>query len=100
MLRGAIEGVTHDAIFGWLYSPEVPLRGRTVLAFLDGRCIGSGRIEVFRQDLKDARLGDGFCGFHFGLTYPGRAEPGRVVVKLEASDAVLLQSGSRVAAGR
>jgi hypothetical protein len=99
MLRGAIEGVTHDAIFGWVYAAEVPLRGRTVLAFLDDRCIGSGKIEIFRQDLKNARLGDGYCGFHFGLTYPGRAEPGRVVVKLEGADAVLLQRGSRIVAG-
>lgn len=99
MLRGAIELVTDDTIAGWVYSPDVELRGRTVLAFLDDFCIGSGRVEVFRQDIRDARLGSGHAGFQFGLTYRGKPEPARVFVKLEGSDAVILRRGARIAPG-
>ena len=99
MLRGAIEVVTEDAIVGWIHAPGIELRGRTVLAFLDDDCIGSGKVQLFRQDLKAAGLGSGHAGFHFGLTYRGRPEPGRVHVKLDGSDAVILQRGARIAGG-
>lgn len=73
MLRGAIEIVTDDAISGWMHSPDADLLGRVVLAFVGDDCIGSGRVEIFREDLKAAGLGSGHAGFHFGLTY--RAKP-------------------------
>ncbi len=98
MIRGAIEGVTEDAIFGWIYSPEVNLRGRTLLAFLDGECIGAGEVEFFREDIRDAGLGDGYAGFHFDLTYENPSDAPRIVVTFDWCDAVLMQKGSRVAA--
>jgi hypothetical protein len=96
MIRGAIENVTRNRVFGWLWSPDVTLLGRTVLAFLDDVCIGAGKIEGFRQDLKDAGLGDGQAGFNFDLTYPNPADAPRVTVKLEGSDVVLVQRRSRI----
>jgi hypothetical protein len=96
MIRGAIENVTRNRVFGWLWSPDVTLLGRTVLAFLDDACIGAGKIEGFRQDLKDAGLGDGQAGFNFDLTYPNPADAPRVTVKLEGSDVVLVQRRSRI----
>jgi hypothetical protein len=97
MIRGAIENVTRNRVYGWIWSPETPLSGRTVLAFLDDTCIGSGKLGDFRQDLKDAGLGDGQAGFNFDLTYPNPADGPRVVIKLEGSDVVLMQRRSRVA---
>jgi hypothetical protein len=98
MIRGAIESVTRNRTFGWIWSPEASLRGRTVLGFLDDVCIGGGRIDGFRQDLKDAGLGDGYAGFNFNLTYPNPADAPRVIVKLEGSDAVLVQRRARIVA--
>jgi hypothetical protein len=98
MIRGAIENVTRNRIQGWVWSAEAALRGRTVLAFLDEVCIGAGKVEGFRQDLKDAGLGDGVAGFTFGLTYPENADTARIVVKLEGSDALLLQKRSKISA--
>jgi hypothetical protein len=96
MIRGAIENVSRNRIFGWVWSAEGKVEGRTVLAFLDEVCIGAGKVDGFRQDLKDAGLGDGMAGFNFDLTYANPADAPRVVVKLEGSDAVLIQRRSRV----
>jgi hypothetical protein len=96
MIRGAIENVTRNRVYGWIWSPDAVLAGRTVLAFLDDVCIGAGKIEEVRQDLKDAGLGDGRAGFNFDLTYPNPVDAPRVVVKLEGSDALLMQRRSRV----
>lgn len=96
MLRGAIENVTRNRVYGWIWSPDASLAGRTVLAFLDEACVGSGKLGDFRQDLKDAGLGDGHAGFNFDLTYPNPADAPRVVVKLEGSDVILMQRRSRI----
>jgi hypothetical protein len=82
-----------------MWSADATVRGRTVLAFLDNICIGSGKIDGFRQDLKDAGLGDGYAGFNFNLTYPNPADAPRVVVKIDGSDAVLVQHRARLASG-
>jgi hypothetical protein len=97
-LKGMIEAVSHDQVSGWIAAPDASLRGQTVLAFLDGKCIGDGRIEVFRQDLADAGLGDGFAGFCIGTSpVPARAQMG-VTVRLDRSDFTLLRPGARVSA--
>jgi hypothetical protein len=96
MIRGAIENVSRNRVYGWVWSPAAPVAGRRVLAFLDEACIGAGEVGDFRPDLKDAGLGDGMAGFNFDLTYPNPADAPRVVVRLEGSDAVLIQRRSRV----
>lgn len=96
MLRGAIESVTRNRVFGWIWSPDAPVAGRRVLAFLDDACIGAGDVGEFRPDLKEAGLGDGMAGFNFDLTYPNVADAPRVTVRLEGSDTVLVQKRARV----
>ena len=96
LLRGAIEGVTQDAIYGWIYSNAERLRDRLVLAFYNEACIGAGNVGLYREDLMSVGLGDGYLGFHFGIDFPGTDALNGVVVKLEGSDAVLMQRGSRV----
>lgn len=96
MIRGTIEYVNRETVTGWLYSEEAPVRGRLALAFLDDVCIGAGRIEVHRPDLEAAGLGDGYLGFSFPVMIPNPADVGRVILKLENSDVVLLQRGAKV----
>lgn len=95
MIRGAIEVVTPECVQGWIYAQGVALRGKTVLAFVGDQCIGSASVDVFRQDLKDAGLGDGYLGFSVGTSVSEDRLPS-VTVRLEGSDAVLLQNNSRV----
>jgi hypothetical protein len=91
MLRGAIDYSDGWRIGGWLYSAELPLRDRPVLAFVDGACVGAGKIDVFRQDLADAGLGDGHSGFDFPITLARIDDRTRAYIKLELSDLALLQ---------
>ena len=98
MIRGAIEVATPVLVSGWIYSKTGSLRDHLVLAFVDGRCVGTGKVEIFRKDLADAKLGDGYCGFHFPIMLQNGEDPGSVVLRLQDSDAALLQTRSRVIA--
>lgn len=95
MIRGAIDEVTTNKIGGWIYSREVNLTGRQVLAFLEGRCVGAGLIDVHRADLAAAGLGEGLCGFSFFVTVPSPDDVRRLQIRLEGSDAMLLPPPAR-----
>ncbi|KQT61268.1 MULTISPECIES: hypothetical protein [unclassified Aureimonas] len=95
MIRGSIEHVTNDVIQGWIYSEDGNIRERTLLAFRGDACVGAGRVNMFRPDLADAGMGDGHLGFTFPISVPLQ-DIGSVVVKLEGSDAVLLQKSAVV----
>ena len=97
MLRGAIDLVSGNEIGGWIYSSTGSLRDHTVLAYVHDVCVGAGRIDLFREDLANAGLGDGFLGFKFPVSISRVEEAALVSVKLEGSDAVIMQSGARLA---
>jgi hypothetical protein len=94
MIRGAIEIASRSVISGWLYSPGMELRGQLVLAFVGKRHVGTGKIEVFRKDLKDAGLGDGYSGFYFPVVLLPAEQPETIVVRLDQSDLALLHRDS------
>jgi hypothetical protein len=96
MLKGAIDHISPNEIGGWIYSATGSLRNHTVLAFLDDVCIGAGRVELYREDLADAGLGDGFLGFRFPVNLASVDEAPLVAVKLEGSDAVIIQPSARL----
>ena len=96
MIKGAIEEVTPHRVSGWIYSKQTPLRDALIMAFSDGVCIGTGRVDRFRQDLADAGLGDGYLGYSFSIGLPDGADLASVVVRLDGAEAVLLQRTSRV----
>jgi len=98
MLRGAIDYATPSRLGGWIFSEAISLRDHIVLAYLDDLCIGTGQIDKFRQDLVDAGLSDGFLGFNFPITLDRPEDLARVVIRLDGSDAVILQPNSRIAA--
>ena len=100
LIQGTIEMVLPNVIGGWIYAHAGEgLRNQLVLAFSGPRCIGQGRVEVFRRDLLDAGLGDGYCGFHFPITLEPGEHPASVVVRPANCDAALIQKGSRVGPG-
>lgn len=93
MLKGAIDHISVSNVGGWLFTNLGSLDEALVLAFLGEECVGSGRIEIFRPDLLAAGMGDGRHGFSFPISVKDEEEAGRVYVKLEGSDAVILQPG-------
>jgi hypothetical protein len=96
MIRGAIEAANTEVVQGWLFCSAASLRDKVVLAFVDARCVGASKLDIFRRDLKEAGLGDGYAGFSIPIAL---ADPGQikaVVVRLEGSDLALLQKDSVV----
>jgi hypothetical protein len=96
VIRGAIEVATPVLVSGWIYCKAASLRDQLVLAFVGARCVGTGKVEIYRKDLHEARLGDGYCGFHFPIALQDGEQAASVVVRLQESDASLLQAKSRV----
>jgi hypothetical protein len=96
MIRGAIETANRAIISGWLYARAVDLRGQLVLAFIGDRHVGTGKIELFRKDILEAGLGDGYSGFHFPVTLKPADQPQALTIRLEQSDLCLLQRDSVV----
>ncbi len=88
--------VQESLVAGWIYARVGTVRDQLVLAFSGPRCIGAGRVDIFRRDLLDADLGDGYCGFHFPIRLEPDEDLASVVVKLADSDAILVQPNSRV----
>ena len=97
MLKGAIDHVSTNEVGGWIYSTNGSVRNHTVLAFIHDVCVGAGRVEVYREDLADAGLGDGFLGFRFPVSLAKVEDVPLVAVKLEGSDAVIIQPTARLA---
>jgi hypothetical protein len=96
ILRGAIDFISPTRICGWMYSEKASVTGMTALALLDGQCVGAGEVQVFRPDLAQAGLADGNLGFDIQISVKQRGDEARVAIKLEGSDAVLLQPAARV----
>ena len=96
MIRGAIEVARSTRIAGWIFSDGDGLRDKTVLAFVADRCVGAGKVDKFRQDLLDAKLGSGYCGFDFPVKLADGEPVGAIIVKLQSSDVALIQAASRV----
>ena len=94
MIKGAIDDLRETEIAGWVYSDLGPVKNRTVLAYLEQECLGSGQIDLFRQDLLDAGLADGVLGFRFAISPVDSEQLPRLTIKLEESDLVLFQGGS------
>jgi hypothetical protein len=94
MIRGAIEVAQKNRVAGWIYSSADAVRDKLILAFVGGRCVGSGKVDRFRKDLLEAKLGDGYCGFEFPIKLNEGEKLGAVVVKLQSSDAALIQRDS------
>jgi hypothetical protein len=90
MLRGNIDRISTEEISGWVYSDRAPVAGEVVLAFENTRCIGAGKVEVLREDLREAGLGDGMLGFRIALASGALSEPEAVHVRLDCSDFALL----------
>ncbi|MBB3936225.1 hypothetical protein [Aureimonas phyllosphaerae] len=97
MIRGHIDLATRSRVEGWIHCDRLALRGATVLAFHDDQCVGGGRVDLFRQDLADAGLGDGFVGFGFPVALAPGQDPRVLDVRLDGGTLLLKQGSSALA---
>lgn len=94
MLRGHIEQIIDGVISGWVFHPRESLRGHAILAFDHDECIGAGEIGRFREDLRDAGLGDGHLGFEICCD-PATVSAARLLnVRLQDSDFLMLHASA------
>jgi hypothetical protein len=96
MLRGSIEIAHRNRVSGWIYSSSAPVRDKLILAFVGERCVGAGKVDRFREDLLEAKLGDGYCGYDFPIHLNDGENLGAVVIRLQNSDAALIQTNTRM----
>lgn len=96
MIRGHIDLVTPTRVEGWVYSPDVTVRGRRVYAYIDQICVGGGSVDVFREDLATAGLGDGVLGFAFDIHIEQPQPLGRLVLTFDACDFILPCNGAQL----
>jgi hypothetical protein len=96
MIRGSIEVARRTNVAGWIYAEAGTVRDRLILAFSGDRCVGAGKVDRFRKDLLEAKLGDGYCGFDFPIKLNEDESLGSVYVKLQNSDAALIQKHTQL----
>jgi hypothetical protein len=96
MIRGSIEIARRTQVSGWIFAESGLVRDRLILAFSGERCVGAGKVDRFRKDLLEAKLGDGYCGFDFAIKLNDEESSASVIVKLQNSDVALIQRASRL----
>ncbi|MEO8714474.1 MAG: sulfotransferase, partial [Acetobacteraceae bacterium] len=70
MIQGVIELLTSTHLSGWALEEAAPERPLEVRVLLDGGEIARATADVFRQDLKDAKVGPGRHGFRAAFVAP------------------------------
>ena len=64
---GAVDELNHIVVSGWLTGREKG-RPRYARVLVDGVERGSARADLWRQDLADRKVSDGFSGFRFSFS--------------------------------
>lgn len=97
MFRGNIDFASRTRVEGWVYCERLSLVGARVHAFVDDECVGSGVVDLFRQDLVEAGVGDGLGGFNFSISLDEPHDPRTLHIRVEDGNAIIRQPGARLA---
>ena len=89
-ILGSVDRRDEALIAGWSMNPDAAGTRLGVEFLLGGHVIGCCVADQFRQDLKDAELGDGYSGFAFvPPSFLPRSEIRKITVRVADSDVVL-----------
>jgi hypothetical protein len=91
-IRGAVDNVGAERIYGWAWHPDRPAERLRIEARLGGRTVLSGRADFARADLAPSGIGDGNHAFELVMTPDcvlRRAELAIVAVAADGSEATL-----------
>jgi hypothetical protein len=87
---GHLDRCDEAFIAGWVMIPDANEIKLRLEFLLDEKVIGRSLADQFRQDLKDANLGDGHCAFSFPTpAYISIHEINRIIIRLENSSVIL-----------
>ena len=64
---GHIDRADDQVVEGWIHAPDAPGQRFSLQVFAGPRLLGEAPADRFRQDLRDAGMGDGHCAFSFAL---------------------------------
>jgi len=98
MIQGHIDKVTRTRVEGWLHSDTVAMAGVRLEAYVGDECVGAGAVELFREDLLMAGIGDGTGGFGFSIQLEPLHDSRLLEVRLESGSLLLRQSNVVLAA--
>jgi phytanoyl-CoA hydroxylase len=91
-ILGSIDRCDEVLIEGWIIAEGDADTKLGLELTLDGEIFGRCTANQFRQDLKDAQIGDGECAFSFPTpAFIPRSETKRITVRLENSNVILPQ---------
>lgn len=66
---GNLDKVEGSVVYGWAFNEQNPEERVEVTVLIDGSIVAEGIADVFREDLKQAGIGDGRHGFEIKLPY-------------------------------
>jgi hypothetical protein len=66
-IDGYVDRATNREIHGWIWNRKDPAARRVVNVYVDDKLVESFIACRFRQDLKEAKIGDGFYSFEIAL---------------------------------
>src|SRR5690554_2889001 len=67
-IKGAIDFYDAGYVVGWAFNEGAPDEKVNVAIALGKNCIGTGVADQFREDLKEAGIGEGAHGFKIKVT--------------------------------
>lgn len=76
MLRGRFDLITNDKAFGWAYDDSSPNSRLNVVLKIDGARIDVRTANLYRTDLEEAQIDDGFHGF--AIPIPKHVQDGQL----------------------
>lgn len=95
---GHFDYVDEGYAYGWAFNPLKPNDRMSVDIFCDGKLVGHGPADGYRQDLKDAGIGDGKHLFKIKLSYELYDGKVHTLHARNSSDKTLL-TGSNITLG-
>ncbi|MEM0325266.1 MAG: hypothetical protein QXW35_05160 [Candidatus Aenigmatarchaeota archaeon] len=68
-IKGFLDGIDGQYVFGWAWDPENPEKRLEVVVYVDGEPVAEGVADLYREDLERAGIGDGRHGFRIELPF-------------------------------
>lgn len=95
-VRGVIDSVTPDRLYGWAWDHGHPTHRVPVLLRIAGRTVAEGVADMLRADLAKAGIGDGFHAFELPLDADMRDRMADVTVVALGADGREFQIAARL----